>query len=58
MTPQYRQWSNLGAVSYDYSIGKFEVTADQWAAVTAADANVGNAGDLERLTTHRKFKLV
>ena len=35
---------NPGAVAYDYSIGKFEVTADQWAAVIAADSVVGNAG--------------
>ena len=30
--------ANPGVVSYEYSIGKFEVTADQWAAVIAADA--------------------
>jgi sulfatase modifying factor 1 len=34
-----------GAVAYDYKIGKFEITADQWAAVIAADSVVGNAGD-------------
>ena len=33
-----------GAVGYDYRIGTYEVTADQWAAVYAADPNVGNAG--------------
>jgi formylglycine-generating enzyme len=33
-----------GSVGYAYNIGKYEVTADQWAAVIAADANVGNAG--------------
>jgi len=34
-----------GVVNYEYSIGKFEVTADQWLTVTTADTNVGNAGD-------------
>ncbi|MGA2797864.1 MAG: SUMF1/EgtB/PvdO family nonheme iron enzyme, partial [Thermoguttaceae bacterium] len=33
-----------GAVAYTYYIGKYEVTADQWAAVRAADHNVGNGG--------------
>ena len=33
---------NYGSVSYDYSIGKFEVTADQWAAVTGFDALIEN----------------
>ena len=33
-----------GSVGYAYRIGKYEVTADQWAAVIAADPNVGNAG--------------
>ena len=37
--------AGYGVVTYDYSIGKFEVTADQWAAVIAADSVVGNAGD-------------
>ena len=37
--------AGYGAVAYDYSIGKFEVTADQWAAVIAADSVVGNAGN-------------
>ena len=37
--------ANPGVVSYEYSIGKFEVTADQWAAVIAADSVVGNAGN-------------
>jgi sulfatase modifying factor 1 len=40
-----QQVGGYGAVDYDYSIGKFEVTADQWAAVIAADSVVGNAGD-------------
>jgi formylglycine-generating enzyme len=35
---------SLGAVGYAYRIGTFEVTADQWAAVIAADPNVGNTG--------------
>ena len=34
-----------GAVIYAYKIGKYEVTADQWAAVIAADPAVGNAGN-------------
>ena len=36
-------WDNTvthGAVSYDYQIGTFEVTAQQWAAVSSFDANV------------------
>ena len=33
-----------GAVNYEYSIGTYEVTADQWLTVTTADTNVGNAG--------------
>ncbi len=37
--------TGYGAVGHDYRIGKYEVTADQWHAVIAADANVGNAGD-------------
>lgn len=36
--------SGYGSVGYDYKIGKYEVTADQWAAVIAADSNVGDAG--------------
>ncbi len=36
--------TGYGAVGYNYRIGKYEVTADQWAAVRAADPNVGNAG--------------
>ena len=36
--------TGYGAVGYNYRIGKYEVTADQWAAVLAADPNVGNAG--------------
>jgi sulfatase modifying factor 1 len=31
-------------VSYEYSIGTYEVTAAQWLIVTTADTNVGNAG--------------
>jgi formylglycine-generating enzyme len=34
-----------GSVGYTYRIGKYEVTVDQWAAVIAADPNVGNAGN-------------
>jgi formylglycine-generating enzyme len=34
-----------GSVGYRYNIGMYEVTADQWAAVIAADPNVGNAGN-------------
>ena len=34
--------AGYGAVAYDYSIGKFEVTADQWAAVSGFDAAVEN----------------
>ena len=33
-----------GGVGYAYRIGKYEVMADQWAAVIAADSDVGNAG--------------
>jgi formylglycine-generating enzyme required for sulfatase activity len=33
-----------GAVGYAYRIGTYEVTADLWAAVIAADSSVGNAG--------------
>ncbi len=36
--------TGYGAVGYDYRIGKYEVTADQWAAVLAASPGVGNAG--------------
>ncbi len=36
--------AGYGAVNYEYSIGKYEVTADQWAAVIAADSVVGNGG--------------
>ena len=35
--------SLYGAVGYDYRIGTYDVTAAQWAAVYAADPNVGNA---------------
>jgi formylglycine-generating enzyme required for sulfatase activity len=37
--------TTYGAVAYEYNIGKYEVTAAQWAAVIAADSGVGNAGD-------------
>jgi sulfatase modifying factor 1 len=38
--------TGYGAVSYDYKIGTFEVTAQQWAAVSSFDANVeDNAND-------------
>jgi formylglycine-generating enzyme required for sulfatase activity len=33
-----------GAVGYAYRIGTYDVTAAQWAAVIAADPNVGSAG--------------
>lgn len=36
--------TGYGSVGYEYNIGKYEVTADQWAAVIAADSTVGNAG--------------
>lgn len=36
--------SSAGAVSYGYRMGRFEVTADQWAAVRSADPRVGNSG--------------
>jgi formylglycine-generating enzyme len=36
--------TGYGTVGYNYRIGTYEVTADQWAAVIAADSNVGNAG--------------
>ena len=36
--------TGYGSVANAYRIGKYGVTADQWAAVIAADANVGNAG--------------
>ena len=31
---------NPGAVAYDYSIGTYEVTSDQWTTVTGYDANI------------------
>jgi formylglycine-generating enzyme len=37
--------TGYGAVSYNYRIGTYEVTADQWAAVRAAAPGVGNAGN-------------
>jgi formylglycine-generating enzyme required for sulfatase activity len=37
--------TTYGAVGYAYKIGKYEVTAAQWAAVIAADSGVGNAGN-------------
>ena len=36
--------TGYGAVGYNYSIGTYDVTAAQWAAVIAADPNVGTAG--------------
>ena len=36
--------TGFGAVSNGYRIAQYEVTADQWTSVIAADANVGNAG--------------
>lgn len=35
--------TGYGAVGYNYRIGKFEVTADQWSSVRAADPNIGQA---------------
>ena len=32
--------TGYGAVGYDYSIGTYEITADQWATVTGFDANI------------------
>lgn len=36
--------SGYGAVSDNYRMGKFEVTAVQWASVIAADSDVGDTG--------------
>lgn len=36
--------SNPGSVAYKYSIGKYEITADQWNTVRSADVNIGNVG--------------
>jgi formylglycine-generating enzyme required for sulfatase activity len=36
--------TGYGAVGYTYRIGTYDVTAAQWAAVYAADPNVGTAG--------------
>ena len=36
--------SGYGSVGYTYRIGAYDVTAAQWAAVIAADPNVGTAG--------------
>jgi hypothetical protein len=36
--------TRYGAVGYNYQIGTYEVTADQWAAVLAAAPSVGNIG--------------
>lgn len=33
-----------GSVDYNYRIGRFEVTADQWASVVSADSRVGSSG--------------
>jgi len=35
--------TGYGAVDYEYNIGKYEVTADQWWTALAADPNIGNA---------------
>lgn len=37
-----------GSVNYDYKIGRYEVTSDQWAAVSSFDANIetGTKADL------------
>jgi len=35
--------TTYGAVDYDYLVGQYEVTADQWEAVRTADSDVGNA---------------
>ena len=37
--------TGFGAMGYNYRIGKYEVTAEQWAEVIAADPNVGDAGN-------------
>jgi len=37
--------TGYGSVGYDYRIGTYEVSADQWAAVLAAAPSVGNAGN-------------
>jgi len=36
--------TGFGTVAYAYRIGKYEITANQWASVIAADPAVGNAG--------------
>lgn len=36
--------TNPGSVGYNYSIGQYEITADQWATVLSADGDIGNAG--------------
>jgi formylglycine-generating enzyme required for sulfatase activity len=37
--------TGYGRVTYDYRIGTYEVSADQWASVLAAAPGVGNAGN-------------
>ena len=34
--------ANPGVVTYDYSIGTYEITSDQWATVTGFDALIEN----------------
>jgi formylglycine-generating enzyme len=36
--------TGFGAVGYNYRMGKYEVTAAQWAAVVGADSSIGDAG--------------
>ena len=36
--------TGYGSVGYDYRMGTYEVSADQWAAVLAVDSGVGDAG--------------
>jgi len=44
-TGEVQSQGTFGAVAYEYKIGKYEVTAAQWAAVIVADSAVGNAGN-------------
>ena len=36
--------SGYGSVGYEFRIGQYEVTSDQWTSVLAADPDVGDAG--------------
>ena len=36
--------TGYGSVGYNYQMGKYEVTAAQWASVIAADSRIGDAG--------------